>query len=205
MRSDSRLLVARRPARLLPPLLWMGVIALGSSSLVPGDQTGRFVLTVLGRLAPWASAGTLAAAQGAVPKLWHLVEYGILAVLWHRAFAGTAGATTAAFGLAVAYGGLDELWQGLQPTRTPALSDVAIDATGALLGLAAWTGPGPLAAATLRAVAWGAGLLAALGLALLALDWCLGRGFQDLLVGTVGLGATAWACARVSRAWRRRR
>ena len=40
--------------------------------------------------------------------------------------------------------GVDELRQGLDPSRVPAVGDVVVDALGALLGLAAWTEPGRL-------------------------------------------------------------
>jgi hypothetical protein len=57
----------------------------------------------------------------------------------------------------------------------PAAGDIAIDALGALLGLAAWEGPGPLAARTVRAAAWGLGLAAGLGLLAVPIDVALGR------------------------------
>lgn len=199
MRTDPGPLAARGPARFLPPLLWMALIALGSSSLLAGDRTGRWMLGLLGTLAPWASQATLAAAHFGLRKLGHLVEYGILAVLWHRALAPLPYATMAAFVLAAAYGGLDELWQGLHPSRTPAVSDVAVDAGGALLGLAAWTGHALLTAATLRGAAWGVGLLAGLAALGVAVDTTLGRPAADLGVTALGLGLVAGGLARLAR------
>ena len=141
MRAEPRPRTPRGPARFVPPLLWMGLIALGSSSLLSGGgRTGRWMLTLLGAVAPWASAALLDAAHLGLRKVGHLVEFGVLAVLWYRALAPSPHAVTAAFVLAAAYGGVDELRQGLDPSRVPAVGDVAVDALGALLGLAGLDG-----------------------------------------------------------------
>ena len=202
-RRDARssLVPARRrgPARFLPPLLWMGLIALGSSSLLSGGRTGRWMLALLGALAPWASAALLDAAHFGLRKLGHLVEFGVLAVLWYRALAPSPRAVTAAFVLAAAYGGVDELRQGLDASRTPAVGDVAVDALGALLGLAAWTEPGRLRTGALRIAAWAVALLAGLSVLGVTLDLALGRSAADVGVGALGLGLVAAGLAWVVR------
>ena len=129
--------------RFAPPLLWMALIALGSSSLLAGDRTALWLPALLGRLAPWASPAMLDVAHFGVRKLGHLAEFGILAVLWRRALAPWSRAVPAALVLASLYAGIDEWRQGLTPDRVPAATDVAIDTLGALLGLAAWEGSGP--------------------------------------------------------------
>jgi VanZ family protein len=202
MPTEPPRLTRRGPTRFLPPILWMGLIALGSSSLLSGDRTGRWTLTVLAQLAPWATPDLLAGAHFGLRKLGHLVEFGILAVLWHRSLVPAPRAVTAAFALAAAYGGVDELRQGLDPTRTPALGDVVVDAIGAGLGLAAWTGPGPLRTAALRCAAVGTGLLAGLAVAGLALDASLGRPVADIGVAALGLSVVAIGLRRL--AWGRR-
>ncbi len=177
----------------------MGVIAVGSSSLLSGDRTGRWLLGLLGALAPWASPATVAAAHVGLRKLGHLVEFGVLAVLWRRALAPWSSAVPAAFVLAGLYAGVDEWRQGLTPDRSPAPTDVAIDALGALLGLAAWEGAGPLAARTARAAAWGLSLAAGLGLLLVPLDLALGRPAAVLAATALGLGLIARVLARLAR------
>lgn len=199
MRAEPRPRTPRGPARFVPPLLWMGLIALGSSSLLSGGRTGRWMLALVGALAPWASAALLDAAHFGLRKVGHLVEFGVLAVLWYRALAPSPRAVTAAFVLAAAYGGLDELRQGLDPSRVPAVGDVAVDALGALLGLAAWTEPGRLRTGALRVAAWGVGLLAGLAGLGVALDAALGRPAADVCVGALGLGLVAAGLARVVR------
>jgi hypothetical protein len=199
MRAEPHPRTPRSPARFVPPLLCMGLIALGSSSLLSGGRTGRWMLALLGALAPWASTALLNAAHFGLRKVGHLVEFGVLAVLWYRALAPSPRAVTAAFVLAAAYGGLDELRQGLDPSRVPAVGDVAVDALGALLGLAAWTEPGRLRTGALRVAAWGVGLLAGLAGLGVALDATLGRPAADVCVGALGLGLVAAGLARVVR------
>jgi VanZ family protein len=199
MPTEPPAIAARGPARFLPPILWMGLIAVGSSSLLSGDRTGGWILVPLGQIAPWASPATLAAIHFVLRKLGHVVEYGILAVLWHRALGPSPITSRAAFVLATAYGGLDELWQGLLPSRTPAVADVAVDATGALLGLAAWTGHGPLVAAMLRGAAWGTSLLGGLAALGIVVDATLGRPVGDAGVAAVGLSLMAGGLTRLAR------
>src|SRR5262245_1187537 len=109
MSKESGSRAISKVVRFLPPLLWMGVIALGSSELLAGDRTGRWMLGLLGPLVPGASLDTLAIAHMGVRKLGHLVEYGILAILWYSALAPSPSAVRTALLLAAAYGGLDEL------------------------------------------------------------------------------------------------
>jgi hypothetical protein len=175
----------------------MGVIAIGSSGFLSGDRTGQWMVAVLGQIAPGASPGLLEAAHIGVRKVWHLVEFGVLAVLWCRALGPSPRAVPLAFILATLYGGLDELRQGLVPNRVPALSDVMVDAIGALLGLAAWTEPGPLRWGTIRGATWTTGLVAGLAVLGLALDAALGRPTMDVGVAALGLGLVA-----IGLAWR---
>jgi VanZ family protein len=177
----------------------MGLIALGSSSLLASERTDPWVLELLRHLAPWASPAALAGGNVALRKLGHLVEYGALAVLWYRALAPAPRVGWVAFILAAAYGGVDELWQGLQPSRTPAVSDVAIDASGALFALAAWEWPGSLAAATMGVAAWGLGVVAGLGCLMIALDLALGRPAADLGLAALGIGLTAAGLGSLAR------
>jgi VanZ family protein len=199
MSFEPRPLPQRGPARFLPPLLWMGIIAIGSSSFLSGDRTGPWVLAVLSHLAPGASPALLDAAHVGLRKVGHLVEFGVLAVLWHRALAPSPGAVPLAFVLAIVYAGVDELRQGLAPGRVPAASDVAVDGLGALLGLAAWTESRRLRKVTLRLATWGVALLAGLAVLGFTLDSALGRPAADVGVAALGLGL-----ATIALLWRAR-
>lgn len=204
MPTTPRPFAHHRPARFLPPLLWMGLITLGSSGLLSGDQTGRWVVALLGHLMPWASPATLYGVHVGLRKLGHLTEFGILAVLWHRSLMPWPRAVSAAFVFATTYGGLDELRQGLEPSRVPSRADVVVDALGAWLGLAAWTEAASLRAGTLRVAAWGVGLVAGLAVLGVALDASLGRPAGDAGVAALGLCLVATGLARFARRARSR-
>ena len=75
-----------------------------------------------------------------IRKLAHLSEYGILALLWFRAWRGTSlgwGMVWArsAFAICLAVAAIDEFHQGFVPSRGSSPYDVAIDACGALVAL----------------------------------------------------------------------
>ena len=189
----------RGPLRFLPPVLWMGVIAVGSSGFLSGDRTGQWVFAVLGHLAPGAGPSLLDFAHIGIRKVGHLVEFGILAVLWHRALAPSPSAVPLAFVLTAAYGGLDELRQWLTPSRVPAVSDVMVDSLGALLALAAWTEPSPLGRGAMRVATWAVGLLAGLAVVGIALDATLARRVVDVTAAALGLGLLTVGLARLAR------
>jgi VanZ family protein len=198
MRSRPWLRAAAGLARFAPPVLWMGIIAVGSSSPFGADHTGGWMAALFGRLLAGASPLALAALHVALRKLGHLVEYGVLAVLWRRALAPRPRAVAAALALAAAYAALDEARQDLVPNRTASPLDVLVDIAGAALALAAWEGarPGPRA---LRVAGGAAALVAALALAGAALEAALGRAPLALGGSAVGLLAAAAGLGRAAR------
>ena len=157
MTGNDRSPARRGPARFVPPILWMGLIGLGSSSLLSGSRTGHWMYSLFGQLGSWATPALFEAVHLAIRKIGHLLEFGVLAVLWYRALAPAPRAAAAAFLLATAYGAVDELRQGLDPSRVPAVSDVVVDGLGAWIALAAWTESRALRAATLRSRGLGGG------------------------------------------------
>ena len=100
-------------------LAWMGAIFWVSSGPVPPVVPDQFLDLV-------------------VKKAGHFSAYALLAVLWWLALRGRVTprvALVAAFAIAAAYAGSDELHQAFSPTRHPSLVDVGIDALGAAAGL----------------------------------------------------------------------
>lgn len=77
-------------------------------------------------------------------KTVHAIEYGILGVLFYRAFRYAAGARARDYALplaiftAIAYGVSDELHQAFVPSRVPSVWDVLADGVGAALAVWAW-------------------------------------------------------------------
>ena len=102
----------RSVSRFAPPLLLMGVIFFLSAQ--PDLNSG---------LGTWDTI---------LRKLAHMAEYAILAVLLVRA----TGSYAWAFALAVGYAATDEVHQLFVRGRHGSPVDVAIDAAGALIGLA---------------------------------------------------------------------
>ena len=102
-------------SRFLPPLLLMGVIFFLSAQ--PGLNSGLGVWDLVLR------------------KLAHMVEFGLLWLLWWRALG--YGSPLPAVVIALAYAASDELHQSLVADRTGSPVDWAIDAAGVgLAGLA---------------------------------------------------------------------
>ncbi len=106
--------------RWLPPLGWMGLIFfLSAQPDLPQAPD------------PWLE---LLLKKGA-----HATVYGVLALLYLRAFRGNSAVDDRlrllSCLLVVAYGASDEFHQSFVPQRHPSAVDVLIDASGAMLAL----------------------------------------------------------------------
>ena len=133
----------------LPPLFWMTLIFAGSTDVLSGEHTSRFVLPFL----RWLFRGHLNQdgldwGHFFVRKAGHVTEYAVLSVLfwcalgrpkldpdaepYHR---GPWLAVCLAVVLSVCYAALDEYHQSFTPSRTASWRDVAIDSGGAIFGL----------------------------------------------------------------------
>ena len=124
----------------LPVLAWMLVIFAASTDLMSAQHTSRFIGPFLLWVNPNLSAESIAQVQFAVRKAAHVTEYAILAALTLRALHRGVGAlriehVASAFLIASGYAALDEYHQSFVASRTGSPIDVAIDASGALLGV----------------------------------------------------------------------
>ena len=133
----------------LPPLIWMALIFGGSTDVLSGEHTSRFVLPFL----RWLFSGRLTQDQLEwghllVRKAGHITEYAVLSVLFWFALGrprldpdaepnnrGPWLAVCLAVGLSVCYAALDEYHQSFTPSRTANWHDVVIDGGGAIFGL----------------------------------------------------------------------
>lgn len=136
--------------------LWAGlwglfVWGLGGEEL-SSASTSRF----LGPMIRWLLAGISYAdsqlLQFYIRKTAHAVEYALLAVLILRALRTgrrptLIGASLAALGLATAFAAADETRQSLSTVRMGSVFDVALDGTGAAVGIGLlllfWSRAGP--------------------------------------------------------------
>lgn len=106
------------------------------------NRTSRIIRPILEFLFPSATEAELVFYHAIVRKFAHFFEYGVLAFLAFRAFAGSSkfllsrrpAAAALIFALVVAIA--DETYQSFDPTRTGALMDVLIDMSGAAAALA---------------------------------------------------------------------
>jgi VanZ family protein len=113
-----------------PPILWIGVMFLLSTSLFSAVNTALVIEQILRWLAPTASAPTVAMVHGLIRKAAHFTNYGIL--FWLLIRGPMVGRPYAALGICVLQAILDEGHQVFVPGRTASLYDVALDSTGAL-------------------------------------------------------------------------
>ncbi len=123
-----------------PPLLWMAVISAFSTDSFSAEETGEVLLPLLHWLFPGVSPATLDLLHAAARKAMHVIEFGILALLWYRALAWhgsgwQARVALAAFLLAAGFAAVDETHQSFVASRTGTLVDVGWDSAGAVVGL----------------------------------------------------------------------
>lgn len=126
----------------LPLLVWLGVIFLGSTSLMSAEHTSRLIVPILLWLKPGMSPKAIWIILVIMRKCAHVSEYAILALLLWRALRSGSTLRTKLpmlFGavlLACAvFAASDEFHQSFVKSRTPSLGDVLLDVVGALFGL----------------------------------------------------------------------
>jgi hypothetical protein len=180
----------------------MAVIAFLSGGLLGTEETGALLLPLFGRLLPGAGPGFLHALHVVVRKLEHVVEYGILGVLWLRALDPRPRAALWAIALSALYAVTDAVHKSFVPDRTGAPLDVAIDAAGALVGVAWARGSGAIGVAGLRLLRWTATAVTAGSLLAAGLDWSLGLTAWDLVGAGLGTAGLAWGLRRLEARWR---
>jgi VanZ family protein len=128
-------------SRWVPLIAWMVFIFVGSTDLLSGEHTSRFIVPFLLWLDPHMSHPALVRMNILIRKLGHITEYAILAALLWRALGPTIAKRRfrlagLALLLASAYAGLDEFHQSFVRSRTSSPNDVAIDILGAVVAIA---------------------------------------------------------------------
>jgi VanZ family protein len=125
----------------LPLLIWMALIFIGSTELMSGEHTSRFLVPFLRWVHPTISPLALMKIEYAIRKVAHVTEYTVLAALMLRAFVHVvfskrwAVAALVAFSVCGAFAASDEFHQSFVPSRTASARDVMIDCAGVLIGL----------------------------------------------------------------------
>jgi VanZ family protein len=119
---------------------WIAVVQIFASGWFSATETSRFIGPLLRWLFPDADAESVASAHFAIRKASHFVEYAILALLALRAFRASfdrplVWLAPASLALALTVAVIDEGRQAAAENRTGALSDVALDMSGAASAL----------------------------------------------------------------------
>ena len=125
----------------LPLFVWMWLIFAGSTDVLSGEHTSRFIVPFL----RWLCHGTVRDAtleqvHFLIRKCGHLCEYAVLAVLaWNALRRSIAAGGWRTFGLSIlftaAYAAGDEFHQSFVPSRSASVGDVLIDIAGGIAGL----------------------------------------------------------------------
>ncbi len=126
-------------ARWVPVVLWATCISWFSTDAFSARSTNSYIDPVLRYFFGELSAEGFRFAHSIIRKSAHFLEYSVLGILVCRATAvpgarPSAGAIVRTIVGCALYASLDELHQTFTRNRTGALSDVAIDATGAAIG-----------------------------------------------------------------------
>ena len=124
----------------LPALLWTAVVFIFSSDAFSEKHTGSILEYVLPRIVGPIRRARFDLIQFLTRKSAHVTEYGILALMWLRAWRGAFAGwqlrwARQALAVCLAVAALDEFHQSFVPSRGSDVKDVALDAMGAALFL----------------------------------------------------------------------
>ena len=126
----------------LPILIWLGVIFVGSTSVMSADHTSRYIVPFLLWLKPGMSPKAIWTILVITRKCAHVTEYAVLALLLWRALRSVPAVRPRTlmlfggvlFGCAL-FAASDEFHQTFIKSRTASIRDVFLDIGGAILGL----------------------------------------------------------------------
>jgi VanZ family protein len=123
-----------------PALLWAAVVFGASTDSLSSQNTSSFVEPMLRWLHPAITQGQLDVIHFAIRKLAHIAEYSVLYVLAYRGVANRRARWRWSWGLGAwvlvaAFSVLDEIHQSFVPSRTASPWDIALDSTGAAVGM----------------------------------------------------------------------
>ena len=126
----------------LPLVIWLGVIFVGSTSVMSAEHTSRYIVPFLLWVKPGMSPKTIWIILVVARKCAHIAEYAVLALLLWRALRSVPSLRTKTlmvFGAVLLgcalFAASDEFHQTFVKSRTPSVHDVLLDVAGALLGL----------------------------------------------------------------------
>ncbi len=128
----------------LPALAWTVVVLWASSDTFSAENTGSILEAVVTFLIGGLKPETFQTLHFLVRKSAHLTEYGILGLVWFRAWRGDGEGhqwrwALAGIGIALATAITDEVHQSFVASRTGSARDVLLDLSGAItVQIALW-------------------------------------------------------------------
>jgi hypothetical protein len=135
-------LTQRASSEWIAVVAWLGVIAVESTDLLSSHNTSRFLYPLLTFFFGHIDLAAFWYWHGMARKAGHVLGYGILAVLFFRAWRATLPApgwswrwALLAFFMTAVTASLDEWHQTFLPSRTGSLHDVALDSAAAVAAL----------------------------------------------------------------------
>ncbi len=122
----------------LPAVLWTCVVLGASTDAFSAENTGSILQAVATFLFRHVDYRILGVTHFLIRKAAHLTEYGILSVLWFRAWRAARPGwqwqwASFAVMMALAIASADEIHQTFVPSRTGEFSDVVLDVCGAII------------------------------------------------------------------------
>jgi VanZ family protein len=120
----------------IPVILWMSIIIWMSTETFSPEHTASVIEPFFRLIVPRTSPQQINFIHALLRKVSHVAEYFVLSLLLFRAFRGDSAASWhwrwsfLALVIVILSAFLDEFHQSLVPTRTSAITDVAIDMAG---------------------------------------------------------------------------
>jgi VanZ family protein len=120
----------------LPAVAWACLISFFSTDAFSSDHTSEFIIPILHRLIPQASAEALELMHAIIRKTAHLTEFFIFSIFLMRALRGQERGWKLRWAiwavvLAAGYASFDEFHQSFVPSRTASQWDALLDTAGA--------------------------------------------------------------------------
>lgn len=120
----------------VPVAVWLGVIALESTSMASAANTGTWLKMLLSLLPGNLSGPAFQLIHFALRKSGHFIGYGVLGLLFFRALRATVLRSAVRLAgwsvlLTAVVASLDEFHQSFLPSRTGSVRDVLLDTLGA--------------------------------------------------------------------------
>jgi len=124
----------------LPALLWTALVFFASTDTFSAEHTGGVLAFVLAHTVGEVSETAFSTLHFLVRKAAHVTEYGILALMWFRAWRGPSTSWQLAWAreslaICLAVAGVDEFHQSFAASRGSDMKDVVLDTMGAILFL----------------------------------------------------------------------